>query len=72
MNIVRDTAGCHYSVVTAAPGLEHCWLGTPVKRTAAGYIPKAKARQILVRRAGCVIIQGATLPVVTARARGAV
>lgn len=55
--IVRETSGAHFRVVASNdPDLAHVWLGVPVKRTAAGFVPKAKARQQLVRRAGCVIV----------------
>lgn len=57
--IVRDTSGFHYLVRDGGPGLEHAWIGVPVKRTAAGFVPKANARDRLVRRLGCVIVVGA-------------
>jgi hypothetical protein len=54
--IVRETSGQTYRVTGAGPGLEHCWMGVPVKRTPAGFAPKSNARPRLVRRAGCVIV----------------
>lgn len=41
---------------TNEPGLSHVWLGTAVKRTKSGFVPKAKAREILVRKAGSRVI----------------
>ena len=37
-------------------GHDHAWLGVEVKRAAGGYVPKAKAREVLVRKAGCRIV----------------
>ena len=50
MRIIEDNAGSFYSVRDAGPGLEHAYIGIPVKRTAAGFVPVAKARERLVRR----------------------
>jgi uncharacterized protein (UPF0254 family) len=53
--IVMNSAGDLYRVA-AAEGIDHAWTGTPVKKTAAGYLPKAKAIARLVRKAGCVVV----------------
>jgi len=60
--IVRDSAGSFYRVVEAlGAGLEHVWMGYPVKRSAktpSGYAPKSTNGQPrLIRKAGCVVIQ---------------
>ena len=60
--IVRDSAGSFYRVVEArSPGLEHVWMGYPVKRsrkTASGYAPKSTNGQPrLIRKVGCVIVK---------------
>ena len=42
---------------TGDADLAHVWLGIEVKRVAAGnFRPKAKAREILVRKAGARIV----------------
>ena len=41
---------------TGDADLAHVWLGIEVKRTKAGFVPKAKARQELVRKAASRII----------------
>lgn len=38
------------------PEHAHVWLGTPVKLVKGAYVPKAKARDVLVRKAGCRIV----------------
>lgn len=38
---------------TGNADLEHVWIGVAVKRVKGEYVPKAKAREILVRKAGC-------------------
>lgn len=48
--IIEDNSGSFYSVRDAGPGLEHAYLAVPVKRTSAGFVPKAGARERLVRR----------------------
>ena len=62
--IVRDSAGSFYRVVEArSPGLEHVWLGYPVKRsskTPSGYAPKrtsAAGHARLIRKAGCTVVK---------------
>ncbi len=60
--IVRDSAGSFYRVVEArSPGLEHVWMGYPVKRSAktpSGYAPKSTNGQPrLIRKVGCVIVK---------------
>lgn len=65
--IIRETSGAHFRVTASNdPNLAHVWLGVPVKRAGGGFVDKAKARQQLVRRAGCVIV--APIVVVARRA----
>ena len=51
MTVIEDSANQLYIVRDAGAGLEHVYLGTPAKRIAGGYVPKAKTRERLVRRA---------------------
>ena len=60
--IVRASAGSFYRVVEArSPGLEHVWMGYPVKRsskTPSGYAPKSTNGQPrLIRKAGCTVVK---------------
>lgn len=43
---------------TGSPDLEHVWLGIAVKRVKGEYVPKAKAREILVRKAASRVVEG--------------
>lgn len=55
--IIEDSANRFFRVrETGNPNLNHVWTGIEVKRTAAGYTPKAKAREMLVRKAATRII----------------
>jgi hypothetical protein len=55
--IVETLANEFYSVTeTNDVNLAHVWFGVPVKKTKDGYVPKAKARQILVRKQGCKVV----------------
>ncbi|MGA0594946.1 hypothetical protein [Enterovirga sp. CN4-39] len=54
--IVETTANQLFRVRSAGAGLDHVWVGTQVKRSARGFVPKAKARDILVRKVGCRIV----------------
>jgi hypothetical protein len=54
--IVEDTAGRLFSVVAAPDGLEHIWMGVPVKRVRGEYVPKAIAKAVSVHKAGCRMV----------------
>ena len=54
--IIETSANLFYQVRDAGPDLSHCWMGLPVKRTKAGFVPKANAREMLVRKAGCKVV----------------
>lgn len=57
--IIETTNGQLYSVRDAGrDDLSHVWLGTEVKRVKGGFAPKAKAREILVRKAFTRVISG--------------
>jgi hypothetical protein len=49
--IIETSAGQHYAVrETGDPDLAHVWFGIAVKRSKGAWSPKAKAREILVRK----------------------
>lgn len=54
--IIETSANLFYRVRDAGSDLAHCWMGIPVKRTKAGFVPKANAREMLVRKAGCKVV----------------
>ncbi len=57
MMIIEDSANRFWQVrETGNPNLDHVWTGIEVKKTAAGFVPKAKARETLVRKAATKII----------------
>lgn len=37
-------------------GYDHAWLGVEVKKVKGAYVPKAKAREILVRKAATKLV----------------
>jgi hypothetical protein len=59
--IVRDSAGSLYEVTEPrTSGLEHCWMGRPVKRVKGGYDYKrtsSAGHARLIRKAGCVVVK---------------
>ena len=54
--IIETLAGQFFQVRDAGAGLDHVWLGIEVKRVKGGFAAKAKAREILVRKAGTRVI----------------
>lgn len=55
--IVETLANEFYNVTeTNNANLAHVWFGIAVKKTKAGFVPKAKAKQILVRKEGCKVV----------------
>ncbi len=42
---------------TGNADLAHCWVGVAVKRVKGAYVPKAKAREILVRKAASRVVE---------------
>ncbi|KQP81109.1 hypothetical protein ASF60_22325 [Methylobacterium sp. Leaf113] len=44
---------------TGDPSAAHVWLGIEVKRVRGAYVPKAKAREILVRKLGTRMVEAA-------------
>jgi hypothetical protein len=38
------------------PALAHVWIGVPVKRLRGEYVPRANAKQTLVRKEGSVVV----------------
>lgn len=56
--IVETTDNRLFSVCAAPNGLEHLWLGAPVKMVRGEWVP-ARGKEQLVRRAGCRFLRGA-------------
>lgn len=55
--IVQTSAGQFFRVAEVSDAdLSHCWNGTEVKRTKAGWVEKANARSVLVRKAGSEVV----------------
>ena len=54
--IVEDSAGTLYRIADAGPGLEHTWVGTPVKRVGGRFMDRANAVPRLIRRVGCRVV----------------
>lgn len=42
---------------TGDTDLAHVWIGFPVKRVKGDYLPKAKARERLIRKAGARVVE---------------
>lgn len=56
--IVETSANQFYSVSDANDAnLAHVWYGQRVKRSGGAFVPVAKLRTELVRKAGCRIVQ---------------
>jgi hypothetical protein len=54
--IIETSAGQRFSV-RAASGIDHAWIGVEVKSVKGQWVPKAKAREILVRKAATKVIE---------------
>lgn len=55
--VVECSAGNIYIVRECDdPGLSHCYIGSPAKKSAGGYVLKANARERLIRRVGTRVI----------------
>lgn len=55
--IIETSANQFYQVrETNNPNLAHVWFGIEVKRAKGQWVPKAKARETLVRKEASVII----------------
>lgn len=57
--IIETSSNQVYAVQEAADAaLAHCWIGVEVKHAkGGGWTPKAKARPVLVRKAGSRVIR---------------
>jgi hypothetical protein len=57
--IIETSDNRLYSVrETGDPDLAHVWIGVEVKKVRGAYVPKAKARTELVRKAATRIVEG--------------
>lgn len=55
--IIETSANQLYAVRDhASPDLAHVWIGLPVKRAKGSYVPKAGAREQLVRKAASRVV----------------
>jgi hypothetical protein len=50
--IVETSSNQFFRVKDAGNGISHAWLGIEVKRVKGAWVPKAKAREQLVRKLG--------------------
>jgi hypothetical protein len=58
--IIETSANELYRVrETGNPDLAHCWIGIAVKRVKGEFVPKAKRREELVRKAACRFVSAA-------------
>lgn len=56
-HIIETSANQLYAVrETNDASLAHVWFGVEVKRAKGGFVPKAKARETLVRKAASKVI----------------
>jgi len=55
--MIVETSSNQLFRVRDAEDYDHAWIGVEVKKTAAGYVPKAKAREVLVRKAATKIVE---------------
>jgi len=56
--IIETTDNRLYRIIRELADIPQCWLGIEVKRTKAGYVPKAKARPGLVRKEASRVVEG--------------
>lgn len=54
--MIIETSSNQLYQVRDADGIDHAWIGIRVKKTKAGYVPVAKARDELVRKAATRVI----------------
>jgi len=65
-----ETSSNQFFRVRAAAGIEHAWIGIEVKRVKGAWIVKAKAREMLVRKAATRIVEGEHPAIKAARESG--
>jgi hypothetical protein len=56
---IIETSDNRFFRVTDAAGLDHVWNGIEVKRSKGAWVPKAKAREQIVRKAASRIVEAA-------------
>ena len=59
MQTIIETSANQFFRVECAAGIDHAWLGVEVKRVRGEWVPKAKARPILVRKAATRVVEAA-------------
>lgn len=55
-HVIETLAGQLFQVRDTGPELDHVWNGIEVKRSKGTFVPKAKAREILVRKLGTRVV----------------
>ncbi|TGD98079.1 hypothetical protein [Methylobacterium nonmethylotrophicum] len=56
-HVVETSAGQFFQVRQAGSAdLDHVWNGVEVKKAKGGFVPKARAREILVRKIGSRVV----------------
>ena len=54
--IIETSANQLFRVRECSPPADHVWIGSEVKRSKGAFVPKAKARDILVRKAATRLV----------------
>lgn len=54
--IIETSSNQFFRVREAGNGIDHAWLGIEVKRVKGAWVPKAKAREMLVRKAATRVV----------------
>jgi hypothetical protein len=55
---VVETSSNQFFRVTDLAGIDHAWQGIEVKKVRGEWVPKAKARPVLVRKAATRVVEG--------------
>lgn len=55
--IIETSSNQFFRVSPAGPGLDHVWNGIEVKKVRGEWVAKAKARQMLVRKAATRVVE---------------
>jgi len=55
--MIVETSSNQLFRVRPAEGIDHAWIGIEVKKVGGAYVPKAKAREQLVRKAETKLVE---------------
>lgn len=61
-SVIEDSSNQRYAVRDDA-GMEHAWIGLPVKFSREGWLPKVNAKERLVRKAASRIVSTTPLEI---------